>query len=298
MSLSKLLVVDKSVFHALYQCDDKLCTFVKNYNVVLPNTLAAECLISEKQKGPDDKDPEKLLRSFHEAIKAGAKIGYPSLELFQEEKRSLCPVKSVVDESTTKQIRNGTLKTGVNFIKQDKEHCRNTFEPQIRGLLKFAGKLYENLCKRKKLSENFRKEQDIMRRFEKWINFTDQTMKNIISHLFSEHISHYADTNWFIWQGCRLYITYSLDWVFKKNMPGSCVKKDISNDFYDIEPVLYISQADGLLTNDKKLQVPLAKAAFKTKEVFVVNTFLNTSWTMQHVFDDIVRKIPASYKIE
>ncbi len=27
--MSKLLVVDKSVFHALYQCDDKLCAFVK-----------------------------------------------------------------------------------------------------------------------------------------------------------------------------------------------------------------------------------------------------------------------------
>jgi len=296
MNVSKLLVVDKSVFHALYQCDDKLCAFAKKYNVVLPNALAAECLISENQDL--SKNPGRLLRGLDKAIKAGAKMGYPSFKLFGEENQTLRPAKSVVDESTTKQIRNGILNTEADFIEQEAECCRKKFEPMMKGLLETAGVLYKNLCKRDKLAVAVCKVKDRMRRFENWIDVTDQKMKDILSHLFSKQIASHADANWFTWQLSRLYFAYSLDLMFIKNLPGSCVKKDISNDFYDIEPVLYLSRADGLLTNDKKLQVPLAKAAFKAKEVFEVSTSLDTSRTVQHVFDDIVSKIPASYRIE
>lgn len=290
--MSELLVVDKSIFHSLCGCDEKLCAFVKNYNVVLPDALFIECLISENQE--PSKNPVKLLRGFDKAIKAGAKMGYSSLKLLQAEMQTLCTAKSVVDESATKLFRNGTLNTEADFIKQEAEYCRKTFEPIIESLLEIARILYDNLCKRDKLAEAIRKKKDRIRRFENWIYATDQEMKNVISHLFSEKIRRHADTNWFLWQLSRLYFAYSLDLMFIKNLPGSCVKKDISNDFYDIEPVLYLSRADGLLTNDKKLQVPLAKAAFPKKEVFVVDT----SKDVQHVLDDIIDIIPESYRIE
>jgi hypothetical protein len=290
----KLLVIDKSVFHTLYQCEDKLCAFVKEYNVVLPNTLAAECLISENQT--PDKNPVKLLKGFDQAIKAGANMGYSSLKLFELEKETIQPVKSVVDETTTKLIRNSTLRTQVDFIKQEAECCRQTFEPVIKSLLKISRILYGNLCKQDKLTKAIRKQTDRIRRFGNWVYSTDHEMKNIINQLFSEKIGHHANSSWFTWQMTRLYFTYSLDLMFKENVHGSCIKKDISNDFYDIEPALYLSRVDGLLTNDQKLQIPLAKAAYPAKEIFVVNTSLNTSRTVQHVFDDIDSKIPASYR--
>jgi len=290
--MSELLVIDKSIFHSLYGCDEKLYAFVKNYNVVLPDALAAECLISENQE--PYKNPVKLLRGFDKAIKAGAKMGYSSRKLIQVEKQTLCTAKSVVDESATKLMRNSTLKTEADFIQQEAECCRKTFEPNIESLLEIAKVFYDNLCKRDKLAEKLREEKDRMRRFENWIDVTDQTMENVIRHLFSEQIRRHADKNWFLWQRTRLDFAYSLDLMFIKNLPGSCVKKDISNDFYDIEPVSYLSRADGLLTNDKKLQVPLAKAAFPKKEVFVVDT----SKDVQHVLDDIIDIIPESYRIE
>jgi len=292
MNVSELLVVDKSIFHSLCDCDEKLCAFVKNYNVVLPDSLAVECLISENQE--PSKNPVKLLRGFDKAIKAGAKMGYSSLKLFKEESLTLCTAKSVVDESTTKLCRNGTLNTEADFIQQEAQYCRKIFEPNIKLLLEIAEPLYDNLCKRDNLAEEIRKEKDRTRRFETWIHATDKVMINVISHLFSEQIGRYADTNWFIWQLSRLYFAYSLDLVFIKNLPGSCIKKDISNDFYDIEPVSYLSRADGLLTNDQKLQVPLAKAAFPKKDVFAVDTAKD----VQHVLDDIIDRIPESYKIE
>jgi hypothetical protein len=289
--MSKLLVVDKSIFHCLSSCNKKLYAFVKDYNVVLPHALAIECLISENQT--PDKDPVKLLKGFDGAIKAGANMGYSSTKLFQAEKMTLCPAKSVVDESTTKLFRNSIPNTNADFIKQEAECCRKTFEPIINLLLKIAGTLYDNLCKRKELAEKLRKEQDRMHRFENWIQNTDKSMKDIFKQLFSEQISEHADTNWFTWQSSRLYFAYSIDLMFKKNLPGSSEKKDISNDFYDIEYVTYLLRADGLLTNDQKLQVPLAKAAFPKKDVFVVDT----SKEAQEVFDDIINIIPQNYRI-
>ena len=46
MNVPKLLIVDKTVFHALHGCDEKLFAFARNYNVVLPDALAVECLIT------------------------------------------------------------------------------------------------------------------------------------------------------------------------------------------------------------------------------------------------------------
>ncbi len=294
-SVPKLLVIDKSVFHTLYQCEDKLCAFAKDYNVVLPNTLAVECLISENQT--PDKDPIELLKGFDLAIKAGANMGYSSSKLSQLEKESLCPVKSVVDESATKSFRSSTIKTETEFIKQEAEYCRQTFDPTIESLLKVSRILYGNLCKQDELARAIRKQTDRARRFENWVYSTDREMRNIINQLFSEEIGHHANSNWFIWQRTRLYFTYSLDLMFKENIHGSRIKRDISNDFYDIEPVLYLLQADGLLTNDQKLQIPLANAAYPAKEVFVVDTTLKKARTVQDVFNDINSKIPTSYRL-
>ena len=291
VTIPKLLVIDKSVFHSLCVCEEKLCAFVKDYNVILPNALAIECLISEKQTS--DKDPVKLVQDFDAAIKAGAKMGYSSLKLFQTEKKTLCPAKSVVDESTTKLFRNGNPKTGDDFIKQEAENCRKTFEPQVRTLLKIAGQLYENLCKREYLVKEFRKETKRDARFKKWIQATDISMENILK----QQISFQADMNWFTWQMTRLWFAYCIEWTFKKNLTGSAEKKDISNDLYDLEYVTYLTRADGLLTNDTKLQVPLAKAAFPKKDPFVVDTRINDSRKVQDVFDDIVKVIPPSYRI-
>ena len=80
----KLLVVSKTVFHTFYDCNEKLCEFVKIYNVVLPHKLAIECVISDNKKAIN-KDPVKLLIEFNKAIKARAKTGYQSPELLNKD---------------------------------------------------------------------------------------------------------------------------------------------------------------------------------------------------------------------
>jgi hypothetical protein len=292
--MSKLLVVDKSVFHTLHYCDEKLCAFVKDYNVVLPFALAVECVISEKEQG---KDPEKLLRGLDKAIKAGANMGHQSPELLKAEGMTLCPIKSVVDEVATLQLKSCSPEITVDSIKQAANHCLEVSKQKINELSAYAETLYQNICKKTNSKKGLTKEPKIEKRFLKWIQFTDSNkiMNNTIETFFGRQISSCANTNWYTWQFARLWFAYCWDWCHKKTL-GNNIKKIRSNDFYDIEPILYLSRVDGLLTNDKKLQVPLAKAAFPAKEVFVVDTSLNTSRTVQHVFDDINSNIPASYR--
>lgn len=264
--MSKLLVIDKSIFHGLN--DKKVCTFVKEYNVVLPHVLAVECLMSENQK--PGKNPVKLLRRFDEAIKAGAKMGYSSPKLFRVEKMTLCPANSVVDESSTEQFRNGTPNTNADFIKQETEYCRKAFEPIIESLLKLAKEFYMNLCEKGR-SKDFRKKakEDMVERLKYWIQEVDKQMEAILKHCWSEQVSSQAKRNWFTWQWTRLGYAWAIEWACKRNQSGSFDENcNISNDFYDIIYVAYLSRADGLLTNDKKLMMPLAKAAYHQKDVF------------------------------
>jgi len=298
--LPKLLVVDKSVFHTFYNCDEKLCEFVKKYNVVLPHTLAIECVISENKSGKEqNKEPDKLFRVLVKAIKAGANLGNQSPELLKMEKKTLCPIKTIIDEVSTLQLRNSPLEISLDLIKQKANSYITTTKRKTGELLERARRLYEVISENEEFTKLSRKLTKREERYQKWIQIMDHNnlVKNVMKTDFTEKISSRANANWYTWQCTRLWFAYLLDWSHKKSLHGSSEKKDISNDFYDIEPVLYLLRADGLLTNDTKLEIPLAKAAFPKKVVFEMDTTLNTSRTVQHVFTDIVNKIPQSYRI-
>ena len=280
LETSKLLVIDKSIFHCLN--NEKVCAFVKDYNVVLPHVLPVECLISENQK--PGKNPSRLFMRFDGAIKAGAKMGYSLSKLFRAEKVTLCPAKSVVDESSTERFRNGTPNTNADFIKQEAEDCRKSFEPIIESLSELAETFYKNLCI-KGLSKGFREEatqKDIVDRLKKWIQSIDQQMKDVLNKCFSEQIGSHADANWFTWHWSCLVFAWAIEWACKRNQSGSSYENyNISNDFYDIIYVAYLSRVDGLLTNDRNLVMPLAQVAYPQKDVF-----------------DDINNIPQGYRIE
>lgn len=291
----KLLVVSKTIFHALNNCDEKLCSFVKNYHVVLPHSLAIECVISEPGKRPD-KEPEKLLRGLDKAIKAGANIGYQSGELLTAEKINLCPVKSIVDKALTQKLRNNNIEYSLDLIKQTANHCMEVTEQIVNGFFKpIVETLYNEICKKKEFMNKFSKPTNRKERRKEWVRLMghNNNMKNTLNALFSKQINYHADANWYTWQLTRLWCSYCWELSHKKSLHSSCEKKDISNDFYDIEPVLYLLRADGLLTNDQFLEIPLAEEAFPTKDVFEANTSKKT----QDLFDDIINTIPNEYRL-
>jgi hypothetical protein len=267
--MAKQLVIDKNILHGTNS--NILSDFAGKYNIIIPDNLCIECLISESNTSTKKgKEPKLLLDRIVKVIKAGCKFGYSFYKLFQAEKVTLCPVKSVVDEISTQKIRNGTINIDINSVKQEAEFCRMSYEPEIKLLLELAEKFYKNLIK-KGLSKDFRKETNKADRLNKWIQTTDSRMKDIMNHLFSDKISSHADSDWITWQRTRLWFVYGLEWACKRNQSGpSYTNHNISNDFYDIEYVAYLSRVNGLLTGERKdnLVQLLAKAAFPDKDVF------------------------------
>ena len=62
----------------------------------------------------------------------------------------------------------------------------------------------------------------------------------------------------------------SVECLMSDDLNGSRPSKDrdISNDLFDIKYVAYLCLADGILTRDKKLFIPLAEAGFSDRDVF------------------------------
>ncbi len=293
-SSPKLLVVDKSVFHTFYDCGEKFSELVKIYNIVLPYSLAIECVIS---KNESNKQPDKLCIILDKAIKDGANLGIQSAELLDIEKRNLYPINTIINEEYTQQLRLSTLDNSMALINQLATSYINLTKKKTDELLQRADGLFKTISKNNELIETFNKPKNKEERFNNWIYIIDKDrfMYNAVKAWFGEQISSHTNANWYTWQYTRLWYAYLLDWCHKKSLKDSSEKKDISNDFYDMEPVLYLLFADGLLTNDQELQIPLAKAAFLQKDVFEINTTLNDSRTAINVLDDIIEIIPNCY---
>jgi len=278
----KLLVIDKNRFQGIPF--DLLIEFVKNYYVVVPHILAVECLISENRYPSEKtKDPLILLNRLDRIIKGGANIGYSLSRLIEKERTRISTVDSIIDEDGTHIFRKGELSTDRDFIEREAKYCRETFEPWINLLLQLLKTFYDNAVK-KGLLKNFREEagqtsRDI--RLIKWLKATDMMRKDILDKFFPE-ISSYVGTYWFTWQTLRLWFAWGFEWTCMRSQSGPSIENvDISNDMYDMEYVAYLSRAEGLLTRDKKLVEPLARAAFPEKDIFAC-----------------IEDVPRSYRIE
>jgi hypothetical protein len=266
--MRRLLVVDKCVFQGTAL--DRLLEFVHNHHVVLPYALCVECLMSE---GSDNsraaKDPAVLLAKLDKLVKARVYVGCASSALFRMEKEQLGAAKTIIDEYATQRAQEGIATLDSDFLAVEAETCRRTFEPLIGLLQQYARTYFENV-KKKGLCREFRGESQVsdVKRFDKWLQVADAAKTEITRHLFSEFSSSIGN-DWYSWQMARLWWAWVIDWACRRNCSGSSFeKRDISNDLHDMEYVAYLSRADGIITRDKKLVEPLARAAFPEKDVF------------------------------
>ncbi len=267
--MAKLLVIDKSCFHG--SPISRLVEFVAEYRVVLPHVLAVECLVSDDFSGRKPrKNPNRLLHEVEALVKAGAYFGRSSVSIHKEEKQSRCAVVQIIDKETTQVIRAGTLALTEDFVRREAEECRKAFDP----LVKLVGGLaiaFVAAIKEKAMSDGFQeeiRETGKVERFRKWLEVADVNRNDIIQKWISSLASDVTE-QWYTWQVMRLWYGWAIEWAGRRaNTDDDALQSDISNDFYDMEYVASLSRADGLLTGDKKLVDPLARAAFPEKDVF------------------------------
>ena len=73
---------------------------------------------------------------------------------------------------------------------------------------------------------------------------------------------------WVSWHFLRLYLILLMERSLLRHTGAASGQIYVEHDLQDITYVLLLSRADGLLTWDKGLVIPLAKAAFPEKDVF------------------------------
>lgn len=260
--MSKLLVIDKSVLHGI--SSERLAEFCKNHQAVLPYSMVVECLMS-KTRATD------LLQRFQMCVKSGASVGKGLTNVLNSEQQTCCPVSSIIDKDTTDAIRTGSFTTDTDFLSLEAHRCEKTYRSRYDRLRDVGLKHFINAEKKKGLVAGFRDDcqnTSLSERLVKWLRVIDASRINILNY-FAPKFAKSPELDWFTWHYIRLHYAWGLEWVCKRSASGnSYEQRDISNDYWDIEYVVCLCRADGLLTRDNNLVKPLSKTAFPEKDVF------------------------------
>ena len=267
--MSKLLVVDKSVFHGTSA--KRFAEFVKSHQVILPHALGVECVISDGKNGKNtSKEPIQLLKKLVDIIKAGAIIGLPPSAIFEQENKSKEAINCIIDTRGTNVVKNTQVNLVQDVLRDEAQKARKAFQPNIDFCKTLATTYYGNLAK-KGYEKSFRegaKQTTLASRLKDWIQVSDKMRSEILKSQLPGLGKYITDGNdqWFSWQLLRIYFAWAIEWAFKRNQSGPSFRGDIENDFYDMEYVACLCKADGLLTRDEGLVKPLAEASFPDKQ--------------------------------
>ena len=265
--MPKQLIIDKVVFEGTNT--NKLCAFAENHFLILPDVLLYECLTTPKKNNI-------LSHRFEQVMLAGAYVCPPIKTILYKEAHNLSPYGFLPDLKMTTYIRK-TIKKNNTFF--NSTYIQNMYEKHCKSaqiLLDSAPKTAEKITAQepKVLREAKQYQANRSERFKLWV---ETVMCEDIHKLVIQKLGHLADSpekfclsdEWITWYYfCFVSVIY-LEYSFLRTVQDETPKLiKAEHDCQDIEYASYLSRVDGLLTKDKQLVTPVAKAAFPDKDVF------------------------------
>ncbi|MBN1796026.1 MAG: hypothetical protein JW804_05075 [Sedimentisphaerales bacterium] len=261
---------------------DKLCNLAENHYLLACDTLLYECATtSESKRG-------KILNRYKKIMEAGAYHCSCSVGFLQYEGKHGSPYpRFLPDLDATEKIRRARLKDLLG---------PNTINKVYQSRCDVAKKIFLELSEKLKIrlgSENPEVGKamrdlpsDPLTRFQKLTERIDlidlhQMGVDLVPKDWIRNDTQFClSPDWISWQYIRLTNIIVMNYYYLHQMGGPPGDNRAEHDYQDMEYVLLLSRADALLTRDKKLVEPLAKAAFPEKDVF-----------------SSIDEIPDSYKI-
>jgi len=261
----KQLIIDKSVFQGT--TTEKLCQFSRNHFLIIPNVLIYECATES-----DVRTKQKLLERFIHVISAGA-YTCPGIGTIQDIENQTNQAHSyIADLKETNELRE--IFRGNKQIKWTEylqELCDNANKQAII-LSDVAKGIHGRFLKNKeeiiastdslkgKIRDDIRRlQKDIDLRFSFFLESAEICIKSIPSYAK-------IPKEWISWHSLRLLLVLLLEVSFQGQYQGSFTS--IEHSYQDIEYVTLLCRANGLITNDQRLLLPLCKIAFPEKDVF------------------------------
>jgi hypothetical protein len=267
--MSKSLIIDKSLFQGT--SPEKLTCFVKKYFTILPDVLYFECATALENK-------EHLLELFRNMILNGAHICKSWWSIIKSEAQTLLPYGSLVDLSMINVVRETFRDNPRPYNPEDANKLLGNHLGVANGLIcstdhfdkKMISEAPEVIKEIRKMDGS---KKSMPERLSYWAYLVDsEDIHKLavawLSELTNNPEQYCLSKDWFTWQYLRLFMIKKFEMNFLWHKGGRFGPNNIEHDLQDIQYVSFLSRADGLLTRDKKLVDPLAKAAFPEKDVF------------------------------
>jgi len=269
LAKSKQIVIDKEAFIRIGT--DKLCSFAHNHLLLVCDTLLYECATTCESKRKD------MLCCCDLLIKADAYYCPCSIGFLQFEGNNCCPYPSFLpDLNATEDIRKACLEDVV-LNSPDKikmislsrwEVARNEFVKLSEMLKKRIDSENPDVGKRiKELpSDKIARLQKLFERIDK-LDLHQTVVDSTPANWIKDESNFCLSPEWMSWQRIRLIHVMVMNYNYLLRTGGCPGDKRAEHDYQDMEYVLLLSRADGLLTKDDGCAC-LGKAAFPDKDVF------------------------------
>jgi len=269
---SKQIVIDKSVFIAFMGREfAALCNFLTSHLLLLPDTLLYEFATATRQA------PEDLLYRYERIIRAGAYYCSMSRTFVEWECKHCRPYSWFLpDLHATEQIRTGEKRPADLLVSATRGEMSRPHYKVARAFLNVSEKL-KNRIDREDPCLGGKIRQLPSDRYERFRIFLESVDSSNQHHIGVDSVPYHWVKNekqfclspeWMGWQRIRLTDVIVRDYCCLRQSGGGPGEDGAEHDYQDMEYVLLLSRADGIITRDKKLVKPLARAAFPGKDVF------------------------------
>jgi hypothetical protein len=268
-SVPKQLVIDKDVFRGT--STQSLCDFARRHFLILSDDLYYECASTDEKQ-------QELLDRFRDVILAGGCICPRRNKIIREEAKSLSPYGMLVNMQTIIAVRKTFQKNSRPYKPKEVEAAKANELQLAQMIIDFANDYTRKLASEEseRLTQIRKCDSSNMGRFDRLVELAESVDSQDIHHASEEMLKGFTKRpdafclsgEWVSWHFLRLYLILLMERTFSRHTGDASEQNSFEHDLQDINYVLLLSRADGLLTRDKNLVIPLAKAAFPKKDVF------------------------------
>lgn len=262
----KQIAIDKDAFIGIGL--DSLRGFAANHLLLLSDALLYECTTARGQV------PQALLDRYTTLMKAGSYYCSMSRTFVEWECRHCQPYPWLLaDRAETDNVRTGRRLMSDSLTPRiaDSSHARQCRLADV--MLRRRSKELRD-ARDPDAAEVFKElpadKSSRLRRIQNEIRLDVRDLALAYYSCWIADATRFRPSpEWITWHDVHLIKVLRCEYVYLGQTGGVPSEKRAEHDYQDMEYVLLLSRADAILTRDKKLVEPLARAAFPEKDVFL-----------------------------
>jgi hypothetical protein len=266
----KQIIIDKDSLIGINL--GKLCSLANNHYLLACDTLLYECATTYKS------NRKEILGRYKKIMEAGAYYCSCSVGYWQYEGKYGSPYPwFLADLNVTEKIRSKKIRVEDML---DSNTTNQAFQSRYnvahRVFLDLSSKVKKRLDSEKpevgKAMRDLSSDPFVrIRKLTERADLNDlheMAVESVPEDWIKNETQFCLSPDWISWQYIRLTNIIVMNYYYLRQTGGAPGDNRAEHDYQDMEYLLLLSRADGILTNDQSLIQPFARAAFPEKQVF------------------------------